>query len=182
TTSQTTSTQNGEPRAFVISAGVRNIPTPMISPTTNAIAVRAPRRLSRGPEASLTRSEAQARAELEGARPARAEHAVRGGDRLAETGRAQVAGALGILAVPHEDVGVAGVVPVRDSQDVGGVPHVETLDHRLEGGLSAELEAPREAQVEGLEAVAEAGVVVDEREQQAVDPSRRVLRGEERVQ
>src|SRR6185436_8812677 len=42
TRSQTINTHSGEPRDLAIPAGVRNIPTPMTSPTTRAVAVRMP--------------------------------------------------------------------------------------------------------------------------------------------
>src|SRR6185436_9969017 len=42
TASQTASTRKGDPRSLVIPAGVRKIPTPMISATTSAAAVSRP--------------------------------------------------------------------------------------------------------------------------------------------
>jgi hypothetical protein len=46
TTSQTISNQNGDPTAFAMAAGVKNIPAAITSPATTAVAEANPSRLS----------------------------------------------------------------------------------------------------------------------------------------
>ena len=151
----------------MIVPGVRKMPTAITWPTTSATADRQ-RELARE-RARAARHQNVARTANWKARgppdPNTPPAVVTGSP---EARRAQIAGIRRVVAVAHQHVREARVVPVRDAEDVGDVEQVEHLDDRLDADLP-DGERPRDAQVERVEAVAEPRVVAHERQQLPVD-------------
>ena len=112
--SQTISSQSGEPSDFAIPAGVRKIPTAMTSPTIKAVAVPSPIcrfKFARGSQWEFTiGSKRDSDRKLKGAWTTRPKHSACGSDGLTKTRGAQKAGVGRVVAVTHKRIREPGIV------------------------------------------------------------------------